>query len=51
MFPEGLEDTPLKVNLIIFQHGVKFTCYICGKDSSSMKALDIHKKAKHDMIK
>ena len=30
---------------------MKFTCDICGKDSSSMKALDIHKKAKHDIIK
>ena len=28
-------------------HGVKFTCDICGKDSSSMKGLGIHKRDKH----
>jgi len=28
-------------------HGIKFTCDICGKDSSSIKGLGIHKRDKH----
>ena len=28
-------------------HWIKFTCDICGKDSSSMKGLGIHKRDKH----
>ena len=31
-------------------HGVKFTCDICGKDSSSMAGLGIHKRDAHGIV-
>ena len=36
-----------KCMIYCFQHGIKFTCDICGKDSSSMNGLGIHKRDKH----
>ena len=45
-----VDNEVINIYYNVFQHGIKFTCDICGKDSSSMAGLGIHKRDHHGIL-